>query len=498
MKFEAWFSKINNNRLYQNTQWLLWALLIVLLPITSLPLITRLAGGTMVGPASMIPLALLALVWWLPYLLLRGKMPWQSLPIVGFLLIATLSSLLSFFAQIPPFQTALVWRQVLEGFVTLMIGFTFYMVAASVPKNDQYMQFTLRLINWSGLAILIWSMIQGIAWMQLTRWPLWLREIQYVLSAGTLYKARITGFTYEPSWLAHQLNMLYLPLWLSASFQRISAHRFKVLGLSLENLLLAGGVVMLYLSKSRLGLLAFILCVAYLLFELSLKIVRWLQGKFTRKTAKRWAAIFFYLGLALLLVAMLVGTGFYLSKADPRMKEFFDLETLREKSFLEYAEKLAFSARIVYWQAGWDIFGKAPLLGVGLGNAGYYFYDELDPYAWELMEVRHYMYDFTSPPNIKSLWVRLLAETGIVGTVFWVVWLLLILLSAVAVRRKKHPLAKMVGLAGILTLLALLIDGFSLDTFALPYFWVSFGLVTAAFNSPELDTAPPSAPGKPG
>lgn len=478
---------MTENRVYRTIQWVLWGLLVLCLPVTSFPLVTRLAGGTMVGPASVLPLVLLALIWWLPYLLRRGALPRQTLPLMAFTAAALLSSLISFFLQTPPFQDAAVWRQVAEGLGTLLIGVAFFLIAASWPMTEKRLQVTLQILNWAGLIVLIWSVTQQIAWMQTIGWPVWLRRAQHLFSEGTLYKARITGFAYEPSWLSHQLNMIYIPIWLASSVRRFTAHRWRILGISLENVLLLGGVLQLYLSKSRLGLLAFLLCIAFLLFELSLKMAAWLRGKFTRSASQRWAVIIFYLGIFLLLVGLLVGTGVYLTRADERMEELFDLHTIREKSFLEYAEKLAFSARIVYWKAGWDIFGQRPLLGVGLGNAGFYFYDQLDPYAWELIEVRHYMFNFISPPNIKSLWMRLLAETGILGFTCWLVWLLLILLTALSLRRQKKPIARVFGLAGVLTLLGLLIEGFSLDTFALPYFWVTFGLLVAAWGMGRCD-----------
>ena len=39
---------------------------------------------------------------------------------------------------------------------------------------------------------------------------------------------------------------------------------------------------------------------------------------------------------------------------------------------------------------------------------------------------------------------------------------------------------KVLGLAGSFMLVGLLVEGFSIDTFALPYYWVTLGLVTAA------------------
>lgn len=38
----------------------------------------------------------------------------------------------------------------------------------------------------------------------------------------------------------------------------------------------------------------------------------------------------------------------------------------------------------------------------------------------------------------------------------------------------------MIGWSGLFVLVAYLIEGFSTDTFALPYLWVSLGIVSAA------------------
>ena len=471
-------TETRETRPYQILQSILWGLLILSLPITSFPPIADRLGA-MVSPAALIPLAALGLIWWVPYMVRKGTLPRQSLPLLGFAAAALVSSLLSFFSEIPPFQDALPWRQVFEGAATLLIGVAFFLLSASWPGTEKRIRLTLRLLNLGGVILLVWCFIQWAAWAQYTHWPPWLRFIQNLFSSGTLFRGRITGFAYEPSWLSNQLNMIYLPFWLAATLRGFTVHPRKILGISLENVLLAGGVVLLYMSKSRLGLLAFLLCIGFVLLGLSTKVVAWLRSRSKTQAAKSRVGILFYLGLFVLGIVMLFGTGVYLSKADPRMRELFDIQTLREKSFLEYAEQLAFSARIVYWKAGWEIFGEKPVLGVGLGNAGFYFYDKLDPYAWELIEVRSVMYNLASPPNIKSLWMRLLAETGMVGFAFFSAWLGLILLTALSLWRRTQPLAQVVGLGAVLTLLALLIEGFSLDTFALPYFWLSFGLAVA-------------------
>ena len=90
------------------------------------------------------------------------------------------------------------------------------------------------------------------------------------------------------------------------------------------------------------------------------------------------------------------------------------------------------------------------------------------------------MYHLDAIPNIKSLWVRLLAETGIVGAAFFAAWYSSLWQSARFVFASTDRFLRAAGLFGMFVLVGILIEGFSVDTFALPYYWVSFGLLTAA------------------
>jgi hypothetical protein len=98
-----------------------------------------------------------------------------------------------------------------------------------------------------------------------------------------------------------------------------------------------------------------------------------------------------------------------------------------------------------------------------------------------LVEIRKLMYHATELPNIKSLWVRLLAETGLVGFSLFICWLYLHWQSAHFLENTNvNDRMKVIALAGKFTILALAFEGFSVDSFALPYLWVALGLVTAA------------------
>jgi O-antigen ligase len=475
--------------IFSRLEWVLWGLLALFLPITSLPLLSKLGRGAMVAPASLIALGGLAVIWFIPYLVQRGRLPAESAPLSGFILVVILSSARAVFLPTPVFRSTPVWMSMLEGLVTLAIGMLFYLVTAVWINRTNRLQIILRLINWSGVILVAWSLVQAYFWNVNLRWPAWIRTIQDMVSVGTLYAYRVTGFAFEPSWLAHQLNVLYIPFWLAATITGKTVHKRKLWIFSLENGLLLGGVALLFLTNARIGMLAFLLVMASLALYFCVLFVRWLQRKFDRKWKQTLASAAFILLVLVAGFGGVFGIGYRMSKTDIRMKSLFDLETLRTKSFIEYAEPLGFSARIIYWQAGWEIYSQYPMLGVGIGNAGYYFPEKLDSFAWGLFEVRDIMYRAASIPNIKNFWVRILAETGVAGFACIAVWLLVLWRMSRNLQKDNNPILRICGVAGSFALIAFIGEGFSLDTFALPYFWISAGLLSAAYQIAKKTTS---------
>jgi O-antigen ligase len=147
---------------------------------------------------------------------------------------------------------------------------------------------------------------------------------------------------------------------------------------------------------------------------------------------------------------------------------------------MQYAEELSFGARVVYWWGGWNLFNRYPLLGVGLGNAGSYFPKALPAYAWRLIEVRQLLFHTDGVLNIKSLWFRLLGETGIAGFSAFFIFLVCVVFMIIGLIKKQSKPASFFAWFGLYAIAAFFIEEFSLDTFALPYFWISFALVAVA------------------
>jgi hypothetical protein len=408
--------------------------LLFLLPITSMPLVARLLGSDTVAAPSIIILAFLFLLWFIPYLVKRGELSNLSIPLLFFIVCAILSTICAIFIEIPTFKGFSVLRGNIQSIITLFIGGSFFIVLATYPKDKKDLKTALQVINWSGVFLLIWAAMQAISWFGFHKYPQWMFDLQGMISSRVLYHGRVTGFALEPSWLSHELNMLYIPLWLSASIRKYSSHDFRIFGLSIENFLLVGGVGALVLTFSRGGYIAFLCMLTLIIFYLNIRLIEIIKRFWLRKRGilgrislfqSRSITVFLSILIIICYLFLILSGTIILSKVDPRMKDLFTFSGDKENPLLSYFNNLQFGERAIYWLAGWEIFGDHPLLGVGLGNAGFFFPQKIIPYGWTLIEVRRLMYTSNVLLNIKNLWIRLLAETGIVGFSFFMSWIVL-------------------------------------------------------------------------
>ena len=473
-----------------------WVAFFILMPITSLPLLSRAIGGSSVAPAAFLPLIWLVLFWFIPYLLKKGTIPRESIPFLFFVSVAIIVSAAAFFLKIPAFKDVSVSHEEIRSILTLSIGAAFYLVTASwFSRAQSRLAFILKWINVSGIILILWAGVQAFYIFHFqSHYPAILLTFQRLISTRDLFIGRITSFAFEPSWLAHQMNLLYLPFWLGATVTGTSAHHFRLWKISLENILLLIGIVIVFLA-SRVGTLAILLILVlmglYGNVILGRRAFKWSLTRFVRFSTAIKKGIRILLPLILLLVFISVyilgaiGLVYGLSHVDTRLARFFMPQSLKQwvkivqnpYTFFNYLE---FAERYVYWVGGWNVFNIYPLLGVGLGNAGFFFQRQLPAYSWSLPEVMDTYYRVAELPNIKSLWVRLLAETGIVGFSAFIAWFYVLFRLSWVIRLSKNPLFRMIGWSGLFVLVAFIIEGFSTDTFALPYLWVSLGIVSAA------------------
>ena len=490
--------------LYQQTLNVLWAAALISLPFTSFPLLVNLTGAV-VAPLAAIPIGLLIILWFIPYVLKRGSLPRETTPLLIFILFVLLSCTLAFFLEIPGFKGRSITDQELRALVTLIIGFAFFLVFSTWPQDETRLITTYRWLNISGLIILIWTFIEAYyIFIQDYQYPNWMLTIQEWLVVQTpnfMFRGRrVMGFTYEASWFAHQMIILYIPLWLAATYQRTSAFQFRLLRLSVENILLGLGLALFFLASPRIGLISFLLIIVFIFIKLNLSLLRRLVAfishsrlfKFLPTQAPLQVSATILITLLLLVgyVILLIGVIFFASRYDYRMEllvtdpptwlEIKGFLTLDESVLLSLAHRLVFLERMVYWFTGWHIFNDYPWFGVGLGNAGFFALKQTPAIGWASHEVRSILLYWPQLPNTKNLWVRLLAETGLVGFSAFFAWLVTLFNSARLTLQSKKSILVIFAFMGQLSLIALLGEGFSIDSFAMPYYWVAAGLIASA------------------
>jgi O-antigen ligase len=482
---------------YWAVVWGLWLLLLLSIPVTSAPQVAALLGENAVNPLALIPLAVLTVVWFIPYIAQGGRLPAISWPFMAFVALAIVSALAATALPIYPFKGEDMLAREVRALVTVLISLGFFWSAAVLPQGDEEMGTSLRALDVGGIVMLAWSSVQ--AWVFLSgqsHVPLWLTNLHHLLSIRDPLVDRVTGLAFEPSWLGDQLVVLYLPLWLASVICRWSSFSKSRRRLSFELLLIVWGIAILFLTKSRISLLSLLL-VGFVLYvigswraagTLSRRLARSVQVLGSNRSRRTLHLAFEAVALSVLLAGAMA-SALVAGKVDRRMAHLLTLPDLLTeiRHFYpndvpyEVANRLAFAERVVYWADGFRVFEQYPILGVGLGNAGFFFEQSLPAYGYSLTEIRNVLMAADAGfPNPKNLWVRLLAETGVGGFSAFVIWLGLLALAAWNTWKKASPVRRMIGLAALLALLAQVGEGFSLDSFALPQLWIMLGLVTAA------------------
>ena len=493
-------SSLSKSAAYRVTISVLWFLLIIGLPITSFPLLARMTGA-IVAPFSAIPLGLLLLIWLVPFLIERGKFPIEILPYIYFVLVAIIISSLAFFLDGYYARGRDFFDQSLRAFITMGIGLAFYFLFAAYPQNEKRIHQILLFITIMGVILIPMTLFEvGLLrkYTVVQGFPDWVMKIRVALavqSPNATFTNRVSGFAYEPSWFVRIFDLVLFPIWLAAVFQRKSLIKFRLWIFQLEDLLLVFGLIVFGFSSPRIGLLAFLASLAYLAFIFLRRVNLWLTGWYLRKRKhppKHLNLVKIFLSAMLVLILIGVAGGalvgyitaasswdnrFQLMLREP-LSEQLDIFPLTERSILYMARDLAFFERVVFWLSGWKIFNTYPF-GVGLGNAGFYFYEHMHGAGMESYEIRNLVYRADYLANTKSLWIRLLTETGFIGLSVFLVWLYFLWRSAGLMRRTNSDILKIMGLAGQLFLLAYLFESFSMDSFAMPYQWVMAGLISA-------------------
>jgi len=486
---------------------MLWVFLLVLVPITSSPILVRWMGETSVSPLAILPLLLLILVWVIPFYWQGGSVPGITKVLLLFTLWVLITSAAAFALPVIPYKGASILSREIRALGTLFIGLGFYFCTLTLRPSNLALQWTLRALYLGAVPMLLWSTAQ--AWLVFDgsdRLPLWMTKIHHLFSMRDYLPDRVTGFAFEPSWLGDQLVILYLPLWVASVITGVSVWRSRRRVISIELFFAIWGFVLLLLTRSRISFGSIFLVAAISILALAWKLSGAIQKSFI---ARRQQVHRFIRGGFRTVILFIIVTGIFLgafssawlvSRVDPRMDDLLDIQDLLDEMRYHYpnevgfeiANRLAFAERVMYWTVSYRLFERYPVMGVGLGNTGFFFEEMLPPYAERLTELKALLIaDNPAFPNPKAMWFRLLSETGFVGFSIFLLWLILLAIGAWSKLSGESKLKSAIALAGLFGLGAFIGEGFSLDTFALPHFWILTGLITVVIwnRSPDLFSA---------
>jgi O-antigen ligase len=459
----------------------LWALVLVTLPVTSFRYLPLMGPGTVVRPLALYPLGLLMLILLYQVSTKRIVYRWnRALTILmAFTLLALASTAIgSLFAPIE-LRGQGYWDRALRAWVTLVIGLSFFISAVWMNRNEDDLKFSLKWL-FAGLVLhIIWGTIQAVGLRIGLRGEL--NKIQNLFSIRGLVKnKRISGFAYEPSWLAGQLATLYVP-WLFASLlTRYRMFRFKWL----EPVLLVGGLFILLLTYSRSGFVI-LMGAAFVTFlaagSNSMKGLReWYRAGFKNLGGKsRWKriqALGIRIVVSLILIGLVAGTGLFLADKG-YIAAFWNSSA---ESLFDYAVDVYLGPRLAYVTSALSAFQSHPFTGVGLGASGYYMYNNMPDWSLHgIPEIARQLSPSSNLyPNPKNLYIRLLAETGLPGFTLYVSFLFASLTYAWANLRQKTIALRYIGAVGLFSMIAVALQGISQDSFAVPEIWINLGILT--------------------
>jgi hypothetical protein len=455
-------------------------LFLVFLPVTSFPYFPLKFGGDfIVRPLSMIPLVFLFLVFVLPRLFSR-PLPSTVRSLVPFLLVGVGSSALSLLYGINSNFGVSTVERLMRGLLTLGVGAAIYITVATYSESLDELKAGLRWIYAGFVAAMLWGSVQIVYVIHYSQ-PFFdkVDQIQRFIAARRLFIDRISGLTYEPNWFAEQITMLLLPWLLASILTGFSAFDRRIKTISIEGLLLVWAVIVLLFTFSRSGLI-----ILLVLTIVSFAFLRPHISKNRRAARKngKWPARILQSGA----VALLFGLIIYLTGTNnafiSRIWGYWnDVSRTSLNGYLMY---LGFGARIIYGETAFRIFETHPLIGVGLGNYAFFFEDMLSqrfiaqvPEVLRLLTQNADRFRLMTP---KILYIRILAETGLLGMGAFIVFLIALGGCVVYLYSSNNQKHKFWGVGGLIAMISFIIAAFTFDSFAVPNMWVSFGLITAA------------------
>lgn len=466
----------------------LWGAALFTLPITSFRYFPFLGDSTYVRPLSLYPIAFL-----LPLLfiqLTRGKtsIPRAGTltPLLGFVLIALTATSFGILLDPLPLRGHEFFGRVIRAWATVAIGLSFFIAAAWMNRTEEDLRFSIKWLLAGFVMDVLWSGVQALAFYTPLLEKVTVTHWQRAFSMRELVRTnRVSGMAYEPAWLAGQIATVYLPWLFAALLTRLRVTRFKWLELTL----LGFAVLLLLATFSRGGLLtaAGASGLTFLFVGRAEVGAAWIWFVTGFRRGSNWLL---RLGALILLLGALAGAGLFLGQKGYITRLFSTQADSLEGFIIENSA----GARAAYTFGALGAYEESPIMGVGLGASGFYIYDHLPDWALTTVPeiARQLSPENRLYPNPKNMYVRLLAETGLVGFFVFIAFLFSVLGDALRALQSRITVGRYIGIAGIFSWFAVALYNITQDSFATPNLWINFGILVG-MTAFTLNTSPSMA-----
>lgn len=463
----------------------LWGAALFTLPVTSFKYFPFLGETTYVRPLLLYPVAFLLPLLVIQLLRKRTLFPRAGTltPLTVFILFTMVATSVGALLDPLPLRGQEYFGRVIRAWATLVIGLSFFVAAVWMNRNEDDLRFSVKWLLAGFVMDVFWSGVQSVAFYTPFLKKVTVTHWQNAFSMRELVKTnRVSGMAYEPAWLAGQIATVYLP-WLFASLlTKVRVTRFKWL----EMTLLGFALALILATYSRGGLLTAgaALVLTFLLVgrrELGIAWDWFLQRNWLLRV-----------GVIAALIATLIGAGLFLGQKG-YIARLFNSEA---ESVEEFIIENSAGARAAYTAGALGAYEDHPITGVGLGASGFYIYDNLPDWAMTTVpEIARQM----SPqnrlyPNPKNMYVRLLAETGLIGLFIFLAFLFSLLGDALIALKSDRVMMRYLGIAGLFSWLAVALYNVTQDSFATPNIWINFGIL-AGMTAFALESQPASSAG---
>ena len=459
----------------ENLPRILWAAALLTIPVTSFRWFPFLGESTLVRPLSLFPLALL-----LPLLLVQAwrrkiTLAWPGTFVALGMFVLFVFAVTSFGVLIDPIQMRgqeYIGRAI-RALVTLLIGLVFFFTAVWMNKDENDLRFSIKWI-FAGLCLTIaWSGLQAVTFYTDLLNREMVTRLQLSFSMRELVRTnRVSGLAFEPAWLAGQLAAIFIPFLFASILTNYRLTRLKWL----EPVLLALSLFVLLATFSRGGLLTVAAAAGFTFMFFGREIIHsvwaWFINGFRRG---RLIDMLIRVGIVLAFAGAIAGALLFLSQKDL----FNRLWTTDATTLSEYIVDISAGARGAYSIGAFAAYEQHPWTGVGLGASGFYIYQNLPD--WSLTTVPEIARQLSPEnrlyPNAKNMYVRLFAETGLIGFILYLAFQLQVLGDIFSLYLRKTPWTRFAAIAGVFAWLGITFYNFTQDSLTMPTTWLVSGIM---------------------